>query len=387
MIKPVFRKMSQEEMFIEGIKDIKMVHIYDLTGTSGIGGKYGVTSALINYGDNEKLNYTENDHCFTAFVNKIFQVYNTTEDNDSIIMDDTTRQIMEAGKVPRHESILSKYYDSEKLDIPVLVNSSTLSRRFEPLVEYLIVGLYKTMGTDVDIIDIKRGWRGAGRLLIHVGSENRTIFFKVFEINESTFSIKVNGCMTEHGDLLINVNLFDDVLSVSYKSESEEIEGSSQFKFSKDNLLEMHEIRKNGEQIFYDVNTYDNTFTEESKIEDHVSVLSKWILPERLKPCAVYELPMGLTYLLYDIADSSDEVEVKTFCGVFLWQDASYADIRGWSEIKSLKSGLILKNEAFRFINLSDNKEYVQSTFLTGTGSRYIEELEGKYIICERKSV
>ena len=65
----------------------------------------------------------------TAFVNKIFQVYNTTEDNDSIIMDDTTRQIMEAGKVPRHESILSKYYDSEKLDMPfvVLCNQYTAS--------------------------------------------------------------------------------------------------------------------------------------------------------------------------------------------------------------------------------------------------------------------
>ena len=387
MIKPVFRQMSQEEMYIEGIKDIRMIHIYDLTGSARPDGKYGVTAALINYGDNEKLNYTENDHCFSAFVNKIFQTYNTCGDKSSVIMDDTTREIMEAGRVPRHESILSKYYDSEKWDAPLLVNAASLSKRFAPLVEYLMAGLYKTMGTEVDIIDRKCGWRGAGRLLLRAGSETRTVYFKVFEINDSTFSIKLNGCMTAHGDMLINVTLYDDVISVSYKSESAEIEGSSSFKFGKDSLREMHEIRKNGEQIFYDVNTYDNTFTDTSRLEDVVPVLSAWLLPEGMRPCAVYSLPMGLTYLLYDVAESADQVEVQTFCGVFLWQDASYADIRGWSEIKSLKSGFTLKNEAFRLINLSDNREYVQSSFLTGTGSRYKEELEGRYVILERKSV
>jgi hypothetical protein len=80
-------------------------------------------------------------------------------------------------------------------------------------------------------------------------------------------------------------------------------------------------------------------------------------------------------------------VEVETYCGVFLWQDAACADMRGWSVIKSLQSGLALKNEAFRILNLTDKKDYVQSAFLTGTGSRYKKELEGKFVISERKSV
>ena len=110
------------------------------------------------------------------------------------------------------------------------------------------------------------------------------------------------------------------------------------------------------------------------------SATSKWLIPKDMKPWAVYRLPFGLTYLLYDINDSSQEVEVETFCGVFLWQEASCADIRGWSVIKSLQSGLALKNEAFRILNLSDNRGYIQSTFLSGTGSRYKEELEGKIV-------
>ena len=149
----------------------------------------------------------------------------------------------------------------------------------------------------------------------------------------------------------------------------------------------MHQIQKNGEQIFYDVNTYENTFSKDSKLEDEVSPLSMVLLPEGMKPCAVYRLPMGLDFLLYDIAQTTDKVEVQTFCGVFLWQDASYADIRGWSLIKSLDSGLSLRNEAFRYINLSDNREFIQTAFLTGTGSRYKEELEGKFVIGERKSI
>ena len=107
MISSVFRQMSPEEMNIEEIADIKMIHIYDLTGSARPDEKYGVTSVLVNYGDNSQLNYSENDFCFSLFVNKLFEAYNTAQDKSSIIMDDTTREIMEAGEVPRHESILS----------------------------------------------------------------------------------------------------------------------------------------------------------------------------------------------------------------------------------------------------------------------------------------
>ena len=387
MIKNVFRQMSPEEIGLEAIDDLKMIHIYDLTGSARPDGKYGVTAVLVNFSDNKQLNYTENDFCLNLFVKKIFEVYNTGGDKDSIIMDDTTRQIMEAGAVPRHESILSKYYDAEIQDTPVLVNASTLSRRFLPLIEYLLIGLYKTMGTDVEVIERRAGWRGSGRMVLHVGDSNRTQYFKAFEINDNTFSIKLNGFLTEHGDLLINVNLYDDMISITYKSESSGIEGTSSFKFTKENLREMHQIQKNGEQLFYDVNVYENAFTADSKIEDEVSVVSLPLLPEGMRPCAVYSLPIGMTYLLYDEADSSEQVEVETFCGVFLWPDAAYADIRGWSVIKSIQSGLALKNEAFRIINLSDNREFIQSAFLRGTGSRYKELLEGKFVINERKSV
>ncbi|HBZ03455.1 MAG TPA: hypothetical protein DEO83_06555 [Lachnospiraceae bacterium] len=368
-------------MNIEEIADIKMIHIYDLTGSARPDEKYGVTSVLVNYGDNTQLNYSENDFCFSLFVNKLFEAYNTAQDKSSIIMDDTTREIMEAGEVPRHESILSKYYDSEKLSEPVLVNASTLSKRFAPLVEYLVVGLYKTMGTEVEVIDRKSGWRGAGRLIIRVGDSNRTIFFKAFEINDSTFSIRLNGFLSLNGDLLINVILYDDSISISYKSEATFIEGSTSFKFSKENLREMHQIQKDGEQIFYDVNTYENTFSEDSNLEDNLSVLHLGLLPRDLKPCAMYKLPMGLTFIMYDAVEANEHVEVQTFCGAFLWQEASCADLRGWTVIKSLQSGLSLKNEAFRILNLSDNKEKIQTSFFTGTGSRYKEELEGKYII------
>ena len=381
MIKSVFRQMSQEEMNIESIEDIKMVHIYDLTGSAKPDGKYGVTSVLVSFGDNQQLNYTENDHCFVPFVNKVFEAYNTALDKSSIIMDETTRQIMEAGELPRHDSILGGYYEAEKLDEPHFVNASTLSKRFEPLVEYLVLGIYKTMGTEVEVIDRKSGWRGAGRLIIRAGSENRTLYFKTFEINDSTYSIKLNSFLVDNGDLLINVILYDDALSVSYKSESAGLEGSCSFKFGKDNLREIQQIEKDKEQIFYDVNAYENTFNDESRLEDEVSKLLVGLLPEKLMPCAVYRLPFGLDYLLYDMTDSSDQVEVRTFCGVFLWRDASCADIRGWSTIKSLEAGLTLKNEAFRLCNISDNREYIQTAFLTGTGSRYKEELEGKFVL------
>ena len=253
--------MSPEEIGLEAIDDLKMIHIYDLTGSARPDGKYGVTAVLVNFSDNKQLNYTENDFCFNLFVKKIFEVYNTGGNKDSIIMDDTTRQIMEAGAVPRHESILSKYYDAEIQDTPVLVNASTLSRRFLPLIEYLLIGLYKTMGTDVEVIERRAGWRGSGRMVLHVGDSNRTQYFKAFEINDNTLSIKLNGFLTEHGDLLINVNLYDDMISITYKSESSGIEGTSSFKFTKENLREMHQIQKNGDQLFYDVNVYENAFT------------------------------------------------------------------------------------------------------------------------------
>ena len=384
MIKSVFRQMSPEEIEIEGIEDIKMIHIYDLTGADRPDGKYGVTGVLVDYGDNKQLNYTENDYCFGDYVNKIFEAYNISEEKKSIIMDDITRQIMEAGEVPSHDGLLNTYYEAEKMDDPLIVNASTLSKRFCPLIEYLVVGLYKTMGSEPEIIDRKSGWRGAGRLILRIGGVNRTVYFKVFEINDSMFSIKLNGFLTDTGDLLINISLYDDEISITYNSESSGIEGSSDFKFSVASLREMHQIKINGELLFYDVNIYENSFSKESRIEDLVSGISLEFLPANLSPCAVYSLPMGLKYILYDVYEAADQVDVKTFCGVFLWQDANCADIRGWSVIKSLQSGHALRNEAFKIIKMTDNREYIQISFLSGTGSRYKKELEGKYVISER---
>ena len=79
MISSVFRQMSPEEMNIEEIADIKMIHIYDLTGSARLDEKYGVTSVLVNYGDNSQLNYSENDFCFSLFVNKLFEAYNSRD--------------------------------------------------------------------------------------------------------------------------------------------------------------------------------------------------------------------------------------------------------------------------------------------------------------------
>lgn len=387
MIESAFRQMSLEEMNIEEIENIKMIHIYDLAGAATLERKYGVTAVLVNFGDNKQLNYTENDHCFNVFVNKLFEAYNNSPNKLLISMDDDTRKIMEAGKVPRHEGILGKYYDAKKQEMPAIVNASTLSKRFEPFIEYILLGLYKTMGLEADLIEKRTGWRGAGRLSIHVGNQTKMTYYRVFEIDNNAFLIKLNGCFSQNGDMDINIIFYDDMFSISYKSDAAAIEGSSSFRFSKDSVREMHQIKKNGKQLFYDVNTYANTFKEEDKLEDCLSVSSLKLLPEGIKPCAVYSLPMGLDYILYDSVFNEEDVEVETFCGAFLWQQASLADLRGWSVIKSEKLGIALKNEAFWIINLTDNREFIQSSFLRGTGSRYKEELEGKYIIKDRKSV
>lgn len=390
MIKSIFRQMSPEEISIEGIQNIKMLHIYDLTGATGTYQKYGVTALLVNYDDNKQLNFTENDHCFNIFVNKIFEVYNACENKDMIIMDEMTRQILDAGELPYHELMLKKYYEAPKNDSPLIVNASTLSRRFGPFVEYLITGLYKTMGTDVDIIDRQYGWRGAGNILLKVGKNNRRVVFKVFEINDSMVSIKTNGFLSDKGDLLINITLYNSEMTFSYSSASEKIEGCGSFDFRRENLREMQEVKKNGEQIFYDVNLYENpennvgNLNAAKAMQDGLGWLKYTGLDEHFPdktPCARYSLPFGVEYILYNENDMTDQLEITSCCGAFLWEDAAYADIRGWSVIKSKQSGLALKNEEFRIVNLSDKKGMVQSAFLLGTGSRYKKELQGKYVI------
>ena len=69
------------------------------------------------------------------------------------------------------------------------------------------------------------------------------------------------------------------MLSITYNSESSGIEGSSDFKFSVASLREMHQIKINGELLFYDVNIYENSFSKESRIEDLVSGISLEFLP------------------------------------------------------------------------------------------------------------
>ena len=160
----------------------------------------------------------------------------------------------------------------------------------------------------------------------------------------------------------------------------------------------MQQIKKNGKQIFYDVNLYANPLNEDNapmseEASNDSFLIQQWLEVTGLKahfpeavPCAIYSLPFGMDYILYNENDINEQVDVKIYSCAYLWRDAAYADVRGWSEIKSQQTGLTLKNEEFRIINLSNKRGLVQNTFLSGTGSRYTQDLEGKYVINGRKS-
>ncbi len=369
----MFETMDDMTIEINKIDNLKLVHIYELTGFDPRQLELGCTAVAAFYGDNGRINLNEKDPHYTAFVQKVAEVYKDTSNKDAILMDANTKEILENGIIPYHEDCISKYYDMEGQEIPVSLPVSSLGRRFMPLVEYVLVGIYKTMEMELDIIDHHYGWNGASTMKgIINGTKEFFTYVKVVSRIDKRYTAYATNFFTSDGELIIDIITEHDRIELFYHSNDDQLNGHSLISFTDKGCKELHEIFYNGKQVYWG---------DGNVMEVCDSINEELVIPGN-KIKYAYKTPWKITYVLYD--DIPDNAVSHAYKCAYIYDEAAYADIWCKTESFNTETNTKIVVDSIRAIKQKFKDGRIQTHFKNGginSSGEYRRFLQDKYFI------
>lgn len=391
----MFRLMEEQELEIRNINDIGMIHFYGLMDAgpamnSNDRLRYDscCPGIAVFYNKNRLINLCILDKYYKDLLEKVFEYYRSLNDKSGILMDENTRNILEAGTREERISSVERYLKPEALEEPVIYMDSVLSSRFFPVVEYFLEAYYKLLLVQFVITGRKKGWRGSNVIHATQAGEPVVIFFKVVKENDSFFAVKLSNFINVGNELLMNIHFEEGKMTVSAKSDYLEFDAFSSYTFDNEGLHEEHSVSCRGKQIYADGRTSEPIKNPE--FDQEVKKLLAAEIAESEKDgkdgltYAVYDLPFDIRYVLIREKLEDDSVAAHHFNGIFVYNSAKFADLIHWTRLECKNQKLTLYTDNMHIQKLLTDDGRVQAAFLninSGGNGEYKEKLEGTYRI------
>lgn len=388
----MFREMSETEMILRNIKNVKMIDIYELTGINE-DIKKGCAAISVFYDVNKNINLCEMDDGFSLLEDWVFDLYRKEKNkqnessfnailHDSIIMNERTRNFLKYGCRERDESYLEEYYAEEPVEFPEVAYESKLSRRFLPLISYALKGLYTANGIKLKVSMEKAGWRGKG-LIYGVVNKNKKMFaVEIIQMNYSEFDVKVSNFL-QNGNVL-NIKIINDNrrIVLRYSSEYHKIDGESIFSLHENGYFEKHEFMRDGKKIFCD--TWGKGKGGAVKLTEE----DRKLLPFRPANDIIMCLPWGMRFCFQSENTQNDNYVLEENKCCQLYPMADYSESKCWSVIKNTDTGIRL-NISYVFIFKMLLKDRRTQVYFAPVGlnctERFRNRLEGRCFIINGK--
>ena len=152
----MYRFMSKEEIEIEQISDLKMLHLYQLGGSDAL---------AVCYGNDKQINLCAMDTNYTLLMERALTLYSQCEDKDSIIIDENTKSLFnKAVDESDHYTcffnrIGKKYLDTEGLLAPKFASEGVLRETLIPMLKYYMQQMYHMFDVPITFEKEPCGWR------------------------------------------------------------------------------------------------------------------------------------------------------------------------------------------------------------------------------------
>lgn len=358
----MFRKMDEIEVEISKIEELKMVHIYEVAGTDKQGVGIGCTAIAIYYGDNGKMNINDLDIHFEILANRVVELYSSSPDKMSIMMDDDTRAILENGIVNHYEDELNIFYQADSVECPKISVKSMLSKRLLPIASYLVVNLYKTLGFEVSVTRMRTGWRGRSELCVSDGINERMMFVQSEILDSKRYTINVSEFLEGHVPLFIDVKFEYNCMVISFKTSDGCFNGRGVYNFGYDKMTENYEVFYNDKPVFFGSNDAGGNEYPGSDLPEKAK---KLFLSDKNIRC-MYKLPWGLTYVLGDEYYKDDKTETYVYIGMY--ESEGVAELYGWTDIYNRASNIRLRTANMKLNRMMLDDDFIQT---------YFEEIDG----------
>ena len=382
----MLHRMSEEEIRIRKIENLRMVSLYEFTGavrqpgerTNEDGKPRGCTAVTVLCGENEQFTLSEMDPYFDTLCDQALTVYGRMKDRRAVVMDETTRAVMEAGIAVSEDSFTEKFYEMTGNPLPMLPYDASLGKRFLPLAEYIVTEMEAVLERTGKVTDRVCGWRGRGLLQMHIGEEFPQIPVIATRTGESSYRMTLGAYPDEEENTLADITVEPDRMEVAFASEKSGLTGRWEFVFTVPYMETRISISRGGKEICYERNRFEAVGNPEPTEKE------KKLLPEGAKPTVIYRLPWGMTFALTETEEKKGTISGRHYQRSLVYPDAGYSETVSWSVIRNTQSGVVLRKNNVRMIRSSVGDGRYQTYFSVAGGGmtgKYRTALAGKYFI------
>lgn len=243
----MYRIMDKQEIEINQIDNLKMIHIYDLATAGGAvgqdnqkagAGKNHVPALAVYYGDNKQINLCVMDNNYNLLMERVLSLYSQCENKDLIIIDESTRKLLEFAcqgvdhGVSSVARIGKKYMDMKAEQLSRFNTEGYIRKLILPMLKYYLSQLYGLWDMEIIFKDGESGWHG--NVVLYASHKNNDLRFPVHisHVGLGKYNAVVGNFIEEKNIVIFEIVYKSQSLKVDIISEDYSLSGDSRYDFS-----------------------------------------------------------------------------------------------------------------------------------------------------------
>lgn len=376
--------MSEEEIEIRQISDLKMIHLYQLNGNDAI---------AVYYSDNKQINLCSIDDHYNLLMKQILTLYAQCEDKNSIIIEDTAKQFLnEALARDTHHTaffnrIGKQYTNQEGTLCPRFTSDGIIRDTLLPMIRYYLQQLYQMWNSDIIFEEETVGWHRNCVLTAKTGNDTFIMPVRLTMLNDNAYKISVGNFIHNFSNLEFEIFYEEDQLHVLFENTKLELFGESYFKWDKQQPKAYTTIHIEKKVVYHqDEPVKQLTYTKEQL---QVALHQKSYLLDfdtHFTHAAIYQLPWN-DFIIYRNYQTQDEhVKRIDYDTIYINEYRTKLTLRhySYSLVENKTDGLKLRTNGaiMRKLYYGNKRKEIETLFLPVgyySGWDYREYLENKY--------
>lgn len=302
----MYRIMDKQEIEINQIDNLKMIHIYDLATAGGaVGddnqkagtGKNHVPALAVYYGDNKQINLCVMDNNYNLLMERVLSLYSQCENKDLIIIDEATRKLLDLAchgvdhGVSSVARIGKKYMDMKAEQLSRFNTEGYIRKLMLPMLKYYISQLYGLWDMEIIFKDGETGWHG--NVVLCATHKNKDLCFPVHisHVGLGKYNAVVGNFVEEKNTVIFEIVYKSQSLKVDIISEDYCLSGDSRFDFSLSTSACITNIKVDGAMVYCSDESIGTVSAEEFE-----GINIKYIFELDKDKSKLYRLPWGGYY-------------------------------------------------------------------------------------------
>lgn len=380
----MYRFMSDEEITIRQISDLKMIHLYQLNGNDAL---------AVYYSDNKQINLCTLDDHYNLLMKQILSLYAQCEDKDSIVIEDTAKKLLDKALAcnTHHSAFFNRigkqYANQEGTLCPRFTSDSIIRDTLLPMLRYYLQQLYQMWNSNIIFEEETIGWHRKCVLKAKTGNDTFIMPVRLTMLNANAYKISVGNFIHDFSNLEFEISYKEDQLHVFFENTKLELLGESCFKWDNQQLKAYTTIHLEKKIVYHqDEPIKQLTYTNEQLLValHHKNYLLD--LDTSFTYATIYQLPWN-DFIIYRNYQTQDELVKRIdYDTIYINEYRTKLALRhySYSLVENKSDGLKLRTNGsiMRKLYYGDKRNEIETLFLPVgyySGWDYREYLENKY--------